>query len=112
MRNTIVDQKIILLMLLTVFLICTVQSISHGGGAIGAIGEVAGCWDSCVLLGQLSVLLGQLSVLLGQLSVLLGQLSEQSEVLLLMLFKSLPVSLTSVFASLPLSSGIQIVSQV
>ena len=42
MRNIIVDQKIILLMLLTVFLICTVQGISHGGGAGSAIGGVAG----------------------------------------------------------------------
>ena len=48
MRNTIVDQKIILLMLLTVFLICTVQSISHGGGVIGAIGEVAGAVGTAV----------------------------------------------------------------
>ena len=42
MRNIIVDQKIILLMLLTVFLICMVQNISHGGGAGSAIGGVAG----------------------------------------------------------------------
>ena len=42
MRNIIVDQKIILLMLLTVFLICGIQGISYGGGAGSAIGGVAG----------------------------------------------------------------------
>ena len=42
MRNIIVDQKIILLMLLTVFLICGIQGISYGGGVAGAIGDAAG----------------------------------------------------------------------
>ena len=42
MKNMATDPKLILLMLLTVFLICMVQSISHGGGAGSAIGGVAG----------------------------------------------------------------------
>ena len=48
MRNIIVAQKIILLMLLTVFLICTVQSISHGGGAIGGIVDGVGAVGTAV----------------------------------------------------------------
>ena len=42
MKGMATNQKLILLMLLTVFLICMVQSISHGGGAGSAIGGVAG----------------------------------------------------------------------
>ena len=42
MKNMATDPKLILLMLLTVFLICMVQGISHGGGAGSAIGGVAG----------------------------------------------------------------------
>ena len=42
MKNMVVNQKLILLMLLTVFLICTVQSISHGGGAASAVGTAVG----------------------------------------------------------------------
>ena len=42
MKNMATAPKLILLMLLTVFLICMVQNISHGGGAGSAIGGVAG----------------------------------------------------------------------
>ena len=42
MKSMATNQKLILLMLLTVFLICMVQNISHGGGAGSAIGGVAG----------------------------------------------------------------------
>ena len=42
MKGTATNQKLILLMLLTVFLICMVQNISHGGSAGSAIGGVAG----------------------------------------------------------------------
>ena len=63
MRNTIVDQKIILLMLLTVFLICTVQSISHGGGVIGAIGEVAGAVGTAV--GAVGTAVGAVGTAVG-----------------------------------------------
>ena len=70
MRNTIVDQKIILLMLLTVFLICTVQSISHGGGVIGAIGEVAGAVGTAV--GAVGTAVGAVGTAVGAVGTAVG----------------------------------------
>ena len=70
MRNIIVDQKIILLMLLTVFLICTVQSISHGGGAIGAIGEVAGAVGTAV--GAVGTAVGAVGTAVGAVGTAVG----------------------------------------
>ncbi len=42
MKNMAVNQKLILLMLVTALLMCLAQGVSHGGGAIGVIGDVAG----------------------------------------------------------------------
>lgn len=48
MKNMAVNQKLILLMLITAFLVCWVQSTSHGGGAAGAIGDAVGAVGGAV----------------------------------------------------------------
>ena len=42
MKNMAVNQKLILLMLITSLLMCWAQGLSYGGGAVGVIGDVAG----------------------------------------------------------------------
>ena len=48
MKNMAVNQKLILLMLITAFLMCWVQGVSYGGGAAGAIGDVVGAVGGAV----------------------------------------------------------------
>ena len=55
MKNIIMDRKTIALILLTVFLVCGVQSISHGffGGIIDVIGDIGGAvGDAVGAVGQ------------------------------------------------------------
>ena len=48
MKNMATNQKLILLMLMTAFLMCWAQGVSHGGGAAGAIGDVVGAVGGAV----------------------------------------------------------------
>ena len=48
MKNMATNQKLILLMLITAFLMCWVQGVSHGGGAAGAIGDAVGAVGGAV----------------------------------------------------------------
>ena len=48
MKNMATNQKLILLMLITAFLMCWAQGVSHGGGAVSTIGEVAGAVGGAV----------------------------------------------------------------
>ena len=48
MKNMATNPKLILLMLLTVFLTCWIQGVSHGGGAAGAIGDAVGAVGGAV----------------------------------------------------------------
>ena len=42
MKNMATNQKLILLMLITAFLMCWVQGVSHGGSVVGGVGEALG----------------------------------------------------------------------
>ena len=42
MKNMATNQKLILLMLITAFLMCWAQGVSHGGSVVGAVGEAVG----------------------------------------------------------------------
>ena len=48
MKNMAVNQKLILLMLMTAFLMCWAQGVSYGGGAAGAIGGAVGAVGGAV----------------------------------------------------------------
>ena len=48
MKNMATNQKLILLMLITAFLMCWVQGISYGGGAVSAIGDAVGAVGGAV----------------------------------------------------------------
>ena len=48
MKNMAVNQKLILLMLITAFLTCWVQGVSHGGGAVGGIVDTVGAVGGAV----------------------------------------------------------------
>ena len=48
MKNMAVNQKLILLMLMTAFLMCWAQGVSHGGGGGGAIGGAIGAVGGAV----------------------------------------------------------------
>ena len=77
MKNMATNQKLILLMLLTVFLICMVQGISHGGSAIGAIGDVAGAVGGALGAAGTAVGIGigaAVSVLAGAVLITAGVL--------------------------------------
>ena len=58
MKNIATNRKLILLMLITAFLTCWIQTVSYGGGAVGGIVDTVGAVGG--LLGPLSVLLEQL----------------------------------------------------
>ena len=48
MKNMAVNQKLILLMLMTALLMCWAQGVSYGGGAVGAIGDAVGAVGGAV----------------------------------------------------------------
>ena len=49
MKNMAVNQKLILLMLITAFLMCWVQGVSHGGSVVGGVGEALGAAGGAVV---------------------------------------------------------------
>ena len=49
MKNIATNQKLILLMLITAFLMCWVQGVSHGGSVIGGVGEALGAAGTAVV---------------------------------------------------------------
>ena len=48
MKNMATNQKLILLMLITAFLMCWVQGVSHGGSVVGGVGEALGAAGTAV----------------------------------------------------------------
>ena len=51
MKNVAVNQKLILLMLITAFLTCWIQGVSHGGSAVGGIGQALGAAGTAIGVG-------------------------------------------------------------
>ena len=51
MKNMATNQKLILLMLITAFLMCWVQGVSHGGSVVGGIGGALGAAGTAVGTG-------------------------------------------------------------
>ena len=51
MKNMATNQKLILLMLITVFLMCWVQGVSHGGSVVGGVGQAIGAAGTAVGVG-------------------------------------------------------------
>ena len=49
MKNMAVNQKLILLMLITAFLMCWVQGVSHGGSVVSGVGEALGAAGGAVV---------------------------------------------------------------
>ena len=49
MKNIATNQKLILLMLITAFLMCWVQGVSHGGSVVGGVGEALGAAGTAVV---------------------------------------------------------------
>ena len=49
MKNMATDRKLILLMLITAFLMCWVQGVSHGGSVVGGVGEALGAAGTAVV---------------------------------------------------------------
>ena len=60
MKNMAVNQKLILLMLMTSLLMCWAQGVSHGGGAAGAIGDAVGAVGGAIgtAIGAVGTALG------------------------------------------------------
>ena len=76
-KNMAVNQKLILLMLLTVFLICWGQGVSHGGGAVSTIGDVASAVGGAIGAAGTAVGIGigtAVSVLAGAVQIAAGVL--------------------------------------
>ena len=51
MKNIAVNQKLILFMLITAFLTCWIQGVSHGGSVVGGIGQALGAAGTAVGVG-------------------------------------------------------------
>ena len=51
MKNMATNQKLILLMLITAFLMCWVQGVSHGGSVVGGVGEALGAAGTAIGIG-------------------------------------------------------------
>ncbi len=51
MKNMGTNQKLILLMLMTAFLMCWVQGVSHGGSVVGGVGQAIGAAGTAVGVG-------------------------------------------------------------
>ena len=77
MKNMATNQKLILLMLLTAFLMCWVQGISYGGGAASAVGGALGAAAGAVgtAVGAVGTALGAaINVLAGTVQITAGVL--------------------------------------
>ncbi len=51
MKNVATNQKLILLMLMTAFLMCWLQGVSHGGSVVGGVGQAIGAAGTAVGVG-------------------------------------------------------------
>ena len=95
MKNMATNQKLILLMLMTAFLVCWVQGVSHGGGAAGAIGGAVG-----TAVGAVGTALGAAGAAVGTtLGVAVGILADVAELTVGVV--GLTVELTASIALLP-----------